>query len=149
MRTTGLSANDWQVITEYIEVLKPLKEATKRLEGRGKGNSFGAIYEVIPVFEQLLTQLERVVKQFECVDHHQTGILEDHLPTNLRAAWLKLNLYYGKLDDSPVYYAACCLHPFYKHHCKRTWRDKPVWLAAADASFDNYGRSIGLRLFTR
>ena len=135
MRSTGLSANDWQVVTEYMEVLKPLKEATKRLEGRGKDNSFGAIYEVIPVFEQLLTQLERVVKQFECVDHHQTGAPEDHLPTNLRAAWLKLNLYYGKLDDSPVYYTASCLHPFYKRYCKRSWRDKPAWLAVADASF--------------
>jgi hypothetical protein len=34
MRSTGLSAADWSVITEYLEVLKPLKLATKRLEGR-------------------------------------------------------------------------------------------------------------------
>jgi hypothetical protein len=37
MRSTRLSAADWAVITEYIDVLKPLKLATKRLKGRGKG----------------------------------------------------------------------------------------------------------------
>jgi hypothetical protein len=30
MRSDGLTATDWAVITEYIEVLKPLKDATKR-----------------------------------------------------------------------------------------------------------------------
>jgi hypothetical protein len=35
MRSDGLRAADWQVVTEYIDVLKPLKECTKRLKGRG------------------------------------------------------------------------------------------------------------------
>jgi hypothetical protein len=35
-------------------VLEPLKEATKRLEARGKAGRFGAIYEVIPFFEAVL-----------------------------------------------------------------------------------------------
>jgi hypothetical protein len=42
--------------------LKPLKLATKRLEGRGKdaegrvrGGHYGAITEVIPVFKYILT----------------------------------------------------------------------------------------------
>jgi hypothetical protein len=47
MRSTGLVAADWAVVTEYIKVLKPLKEATKRLEARGKQGKHGAIYEVI------------------------------------------------------------------------------------------------------
>jgi hypothetical protein len=36
MRSNGLTADDWAVITQYISVLEPLKEATKRLEARGK-----------------------------------------------------------------------------------------------------------------
>jgi hypothetical protein len=59
MRSDGLTAADWAVITDYIEVLKPLKAATKRLEGRGKGGRFGAIYEVIPVFEFLMAEFEQ------------------------------------------------------------------------------------------
>jgi hypothetical protein len=76
MRSDGLSAADWAVVTEYIEVLRPLKLATKRLEGRGKGvkgahndvdsspkcGRYGAIAEIIPVFEYILTYYELRVK---------------------------------------------------------------------------------------
>jgi hypothetical protein len=54
MRSNGLTADDWAVITQYISVLEPLKAATERLEARGKVGRFGAIYEVIPVFKALL-----------------------------------------------------------------------------------------------
>lgn len=56
MRSGGLTAHDWAVITEYIEILQPLKAATKRFEGRGKCGRFGAIYEVLPIFEYLLRE---------------------------------------------------------------------------------------------
>jgi hypothetical protein len=66
MRSGGLQAADWAVITEYQRCLEPLKITTKRLEGRGKhhGSNFGAIHEVIPVFEYLLDQLEKLAKPF-------------------------------------------------------------------------------------
>ncbi|KAI2475192.1 hypothetical protein Ptr902_13390 [Pyrenophora tritici-repentis] len=78
--------SDWQVITEYIGVLRPLKEATLRLEGRGKAGRFGAIYEVIPVFEYLLNEYEARVKSYEHVDYEAANAPEDHLAINLRAA---------------------------------------------------------------
>jgi hypothetical protein len=49
------------VITEYLEVLKPLKLAIKRLEGRGKGGQYSAICKVIPVFEYLIGNYEQRV----------------------------------------------------------------------------------------
>ncbi|KAI1532814.1 hypothetical protein PtrSN002B_010493, partial [Pyrenophora tritici-repentis] len=113
MRSKGLTAADWAVITEYIEVLKPLKDATKRLEGRGKCGRFGAIYEVIPVFEFLMGRFEQRLRQYERVDFEQREAPEDHISINFRAAWEKLNDYYSKLDDSPAYFAACALHPYY------------------------------------
>ncbi|KAK1917077.1 hypothetical protein P3342_001659 [Pyrenophora teres f. teres] len=116
MRSDGLTAADWAVVTDYIEVLRPLKECTKRFEGRGE-YSFGAIAEVIPTFEFLLTQLEARL-YYDCVVHDaHDEAPEDHLPINLRAALLKANEYYAKLDDSPAYYAATILHPRYKHYC--------------------------------
>jgi hypothetical protein len=54
-----MRAADWQVVSEYIDVLGPLEECTKRREGRGHGDGkvmgrFGSIAKIIPVFEHLL-----------------------------------------------------------------------------------------------
>ncbi|KAG9387108.1 Dimer-Tnp-hAT domain containing protein, partial [Pyrenophora tritici-repentis] len=90
MRSDGINAHDWQVIAEYIDVLRPLKQATKRLEGRGKSGAFGAIAEVIPVFEYLLGVYEDRLQSYEDVIHDEhTESPEDHLAINLRAALVK------------------------------------------------------------
>jgi hypothetical protein len=136
MRSTGLSSADWAVITEYIDCLQPLKNATERLEGRGKAGRFGALYEIIPVFEYLLGALEISAKPFEHVNFNAYAEApEDHLAINLKAAWRKANEYYIKLDDSPAYYAAVCLHPYYKYYCDNSWAEKAGWIKAANASF--------------
>ncbi|KAA8616519.1 hypothetical protein PtrV1_09820 [Pyrenophora tritici-repentis] len=136
MRQGGLAANDWATITEYQNCLKPLKIATKRLEGRGKVGSFGAIYEVLPVFEYILRNLEELAQPWIDVNfnaHNEAP--EDHLHINLRAAWNKADAYYNKLDDSPVYYAATCLHPLYKYYCENSWSEKLEWIEAANKGF--------------
>jgi hypothetical protein len=117
MRSDGLTAEDWAVTTQYISVLEPLKEATKRFEARGKAGRFGAIYEVIPVSKSVLAVYKRLLKNYDSVNYNSNSAPEDHLPINLRAAWAKLDAYYTKLDDSPVYFAATCLHPYYQSYC--------------------------------
>lgn len=84
----------------------------------------------------MLSALEARTRLYECVDFNYVDGPEDHLYVNLRAAWSKANDYYNKLDDSPVYYAAVCLHPYYKYYCDNSWADKPEWLASAAASFN-------------
>ncbi|KAI1507259.1 Dimer-Tnp-hAT dimerization containing protein [Pyrenophora tritici-repentis] len=121
MRSTGLTAADWAVITEYQDCLEPLKLATEKLEGRGKAGKYGAIYETIPVFEYVLGALEARTRSYEQVDFNPPDAPEDHLFVNLRAAWSKANDYYNKLDRSPAYYAATCLHPYYKYYCENSW----------------------------
>ncbi|PWO19488.1 hypothetical protein PtrARCrB10_12010, partial [Pyrenophora tritici-repentis] len=96
--------------------LKPLKKATKRLEARSKAGRFGAIYEVIPVFEAVLAVYEQLLKNHESVNYNANSAPEDHLPINLRAAWAKLNAYYTKLNESPAYFAATCLYLYYKNY---------------------------------
>jgi hypothetical protein len=59
---------------------------------------------------------------------------------NLRAAWKKAKSYYNKLDDSPVYYAATCLHPYYKYYCENAWENKTGWLRKADEGFQELWR---------
>lgn len=101
---------DWAVITEYIEALKPPKEATKRLEAHGGSGRFGATYDVIPIFEYVLAAYEALLRDYNSVNHNDNDAPEDHLRINLRAGWHKLSEYYAKLDASPAYYAAVCLH---------------------------------------
>jgi hypothetical protein len=104
-----------------MSVLRPLKLATKRLKGRGRSGRFGAIREIIPIFKYLLDQYKTLLKTYESVDYNAyREAPKDHLAINLRAGWAKLNDYYTRLNDSPAYYAATCLHPYYKNYCKLT-----------------------------
>ncbi|KAG9185089.1 hypothetical protein G6011_03036 [Alternaria panax] len=135
MRTEGLTAQDWQVIIDYIRILQPLKVASKRLEGRGKCGRFGALYEVIPTFEYLLRKYESQFDFLKDVDYNEADAPEDHELYNIRAAWKKLRKYYVKLDDSPAYYTATILHPQYKFYCDNSWMDTPHWLNYNNAQF--------------
>ncbi|PZD23253.1 Dimer-Tnp-hAT domain containing protein [Pyrenophora tritici-repentis] len=124
MRSDGINAHDWQVIAEYIDVLRPLKQATKRLEGRGKSGAFGAIAEVILVFEYLLGVYEDRLQSYKDVIHDEhTESPEDHLAINLRAALVKAREYYNKLDLSLAYYTATILHPRYKSYLDAAHND--------------------------
>ena len=137
MKSDGLTAADWQVINEYIDVLAPLKTATKRLEGRGKSGGFGSVAEIIPVFEVLLHKLEQQLQNYDSVNHEEHAEApEDHIDINLRAALILARDYYTKLDDSPAYYAATILHPRYKGFCNAVWATKPDWLATNNRNFD-------------
>jgi hypothetical protein len=80
-------ADDWAVITQYINALKPLRHATKRLEGRGKAGQFSAIYKIILVFKYLLAALKAIATPYKDVDFNASDdALEDHLPMNIEAA---------------------------------------------------------------
>jgi hypothetical protein len=52
-----LSLDDWSIITRYIDILKPLKDATMALEGH-IGGRFGAIWQVLPIYEEILAYFE-------------------------------------------------------------------------------------------
>ena len=109
--------------------------ATKRLKGRGTYKRFSLLTKVILVFKTILSSYKERVELYSGVNYNELGALKDYIAINLRAAWAKANEYFVKLDDSPAYYAATSLHPAYKHYCDNAWREKPEWLAAAQAAF--------------
>ncbi|EJP61246.1 transposase-like protein [Beauveria bassiana ARSEF 2860] len=49
-----MTSEDWAVIAEYLAILKPLKIAMKRLEGRPEEGKHGAVWEVLLTMEWLL-----------------------------------------------------------------------------------------------
>ena len=82
-----LSSDEWAVIERYHEILKPLKDATKLLQGSA-GGKFGAIWQVLPTFEKLLSHFESlrvqspIAETISSVDnslltsqHHNLGLL--------------------------------------------------------------------------
>jgi hypothetical protein len=59
-----LNNDDWQIITGYLKILKPLKDATMKLQGNVNTTSTysrpikGAIWQVLPIFEEILKAFE-------------------------------------------------------------------------------------------
>jgi hypothetical protein len=87
MRSDSLTTADWVVVTEYMDVPKQLKAATKRLEGCRNSRRFGTIAEIISVFEYILNYYEQRIKFYEAVDYNtHNKAPEDHLVINLHAA---------------------------------------------------------------
>jgi hypothetical protein len=117
-----------------------LKEATMQLQGQV--GRHGHIWEVLPIFQQLLEHLERVKDLYtieneteasqadpEAVELQQ----EHHFKFNINLAWQKLNEYYERLDDTPVYTAALVLHPRYNRAwIQRHWNDRTDWIKNAN-----------------
>jgi hypothetical protein len=65
------------------------------------------------LFKAVLAIYEQLLKNYDSVNYNSNGAPKDYLLINLRAAWAKLNAYYTKLNDSPVYFAATCLYLYY------------------------------------
>ncbi|RYN17080.1 hypothetical protein AA0121_g12250 [Alternaria tenuissima] len=118
----GMHAKDWATITEYKQLLKPFKEATMLLQGRGASSSHSAIWEVLITFEWLLAQLKSQKERLQSIDYEDPNAPEDHLKTNVNNAHAKLSEYYDKLRDSPIYFAATILHPTYKYTLEDLWK---------------------------
>jgi hypothetical protein len=84
MRSDSLTAVDWAIVTEYMDVLRPLKECTNRLGGCGEQGGIGAVAEIIPVFEYLLgVYVDRLQNYNDIVHDEHDKAPKDHLAINL------------------------------------------------------------------
>ncbi|KYG40428.1 hypothetical protein M433DRAFT_8822 [Acidomyces richmondensis BFW] len=72
------TSNRLAVITRYVEILKPLKDATMALEGH-IGGRFGAIWRVLPQYERILHHFEGLVNQYPI---HES-LRQQQLPSNI------------------------------------------------------------------
>ncbi|RYF41222.1 MAG: hAT transposon family protein, partial [Cytophagaceae bacterium] len=65
LQSDRLSNDDWHIIAEYVQLLKPLKQATMHLQGNVNTTAKleqpvkGAIWQVLPAFEEILQGFER------------------------------------------------------------------------------------------
>jgi hAT family C-terminal dimerisation region len=110
-----LSDNEWKTLTLISEHLEPLFRLTKDLEGNPDrfdptSASHGALWELLPVFEDLLSHFETLETQAKAgqFNNHE-GIQE-----SITLAWGKTKEYYSKTDASIAWMAALVLHPRWK-----------------------------------
>ncbi|RKK06426.1 hypothetical protein BFJ65_g4629 [Fusarium oxysporum f. sp. cepae] len=129
-----LTDKDWEVLYHFEAILTVFETVVKTLEGdghirrrkQGWTGSYGNIWDVVLGYELLLNTLEeykQLAADFPDPEHFRIGI-------NL--AWDKLDEYYQRLDETPIYYTAMALHPAYRWDWfDETWAHKPSWVEKA------------------
>ena len=60
-----LTNNDWLILAETAEILKPFRSLTIRLESRAVQATHGALWEALPAIELLLEHLENMKIQYQ------------------------------------------------------------------------------------
>ena len=58
-----MSSDEWAIVNKILEILKPLKAFTKRLEGRLSEDTAHGIADVYPAIILILEQLETLKVQ--------------------------------------------------------------------------------------
>ena len=130
-----ITDEDWGVVQGFHDVLQPFHDTMMELESDGKQRmrrdgtvmAFGLMSKVLLAFEFLLKTLETAKA---AVEQEQDGSM---FAANINLGWSKLNEYYSRLHESPVYYAALALHPRHRFQAfEKYWgRDHPEWVDEA------------------
>ena len=111
-----LTDNDWTVLSHFVDLPQRYENTHKLLEGdghirdreRGFTGSYGNIWQIVQAYEYLLHHLETfkaIADDFPDLTHFKIGV---------NMAWKRLNEYYVKLDETPVFYASLALCPAYR-----------------------------------
>ncbi|OBS17235.1 hypothetical protein FPOA_12262 [Fusarium poae] len=129
-----LGDKDWDVLEAFGDILQSFEDAVKALEGdgiqrkrkQGYFESCGNVWDVIVGYEFLLAELEKAKAM---VDQYPEP---EHFKVNINLGWKKLDEYYNKLDETPIYYTSLALHPAYRWgYFETVWSGRPAWISKA------------------
>ncbi|GKT96936.1 hypothetical protein Ct61P_14786 [Colletotrichum tofieldiae] len=129
-----LSDADWDALCWFKDILSMFESCLLRLEGdgqtrlrkRGIEAQYGSIWQVAIAYEFLLATLEKA--KIEAMDRPEPS----YYASCINSAWDKLNKYYSKLDETPIYYAATVLHPGIQWaFLTKAYSEKEDWLHTA------------------
>uniref|UniRef100_A0A0D2YDN2 HAT C-terminal dimerisation domain-containing protein n=1 Tax=Fusarium oxysporum (strain Fo5176) TaxID=660025 RepID=A0A0D2YDN2_FUSOF len=149
-----LSNEDWRVLGEVNEILTPLYHQTMRTQGWGKGDSHGRLWEVLrsqaPTFT-VAALPEHSQAEYAALDKppaskisQKSSLPADHrayIRASINNGWKKLDEYYSKLGESPLFAAAVILHPrFGISWLEATWatEEQLAWVRDAKAGIKDY-----------
>ena len=126
-----LTPEDWLLLVEMLEILKPFETLTTRMEGYGLKGERGCVWEYLTSLEFLMTKLEEKKQSYNALVNNPDLCTPEnrHLEVCITNAWMKINEYYSRLDQSPIYYAACVTNPRLKWAWfESSWKEKPAWI---------------------
>ncbi len=126
-----LTDKEWDALTIIRDQLEPLFRCTKDLEGNpdlldgAQKTSNGALWEVLPVFQFLLTHWESLQRESKAGKFHQ----HPGIQSSITLAWETTVQWYRKTDASTAWVTSMVLHPRFKWK----WFDNH-WTAAGEAN---------------
>lgn len=127
-----LTVDEWIQLEQLMGLLAPFKEFTKALEGDGYDGMNGLMWQVLPVMDTLLQQLEHAKAQY--ASRTDGGFLK----TSINNAWIVMDKYYTLTDKSPAYVIALVMNPRFKwHYIEKKWAEHPEWIAKARSMVDS------------
>ena len=111
-----LTDDDWEVLENLNKVLSMLKETTQALEGYST-----TLDNVLPAMDFILDQLEQYKISWKN---------DARIASAINNAWAKMEKYYRKTEETPVYVATLVLDPKYKWgYIEKNW--PPEWHSRA------------------
>ncbi|KAI8397463.1 hypothetical protein FOFC_20735 [Fusarium oxysporum] len=130
-----LEEKDWAIISLFNEVLQHFEHVLITLEGDGQQRkrkegyigAYGCPWDTLLGYEYLLGKME----VYKAAAHRYPD--PEHFKVNINLCWKKLDKYYSRLDETPVYYAAIALHPAYRWgYFEDVWADRLDWIQTAN-----------------
>ena len=118
-----LSTEDWQELTELLQLLKPLQEMSLKVQTNARDGNDGALWQSLSVLDWLLSTLEGLKRTLP----------SGHLKACVNLGWIKLDKYYSLSDGTAAYRLAIFFHPCFKRRWfERHWGGKEDWLRGVD-----------------
>jgi hypothetical protein len=137
-----LTSDDWLELKDILNLLLPLKIASKNVQSDGKDCKHGSLFESLQAIDWLLDKLEKLKNE-----HQHLG--NSHFKACINLGWKKLNKYYTLSDETAAYRAAIAIHPHFKTRWfKKQWHEHhPQWVEEAERQitelFKDYKRRHG------
>ncbi|KAM5354590.1 hypothetical protein ACJ41O_001237 [Fusarium nematophilum] len=127
-----LTPQDWVDLDHFLNILKPFKDLTKRMEGRankaGSEGSHGSLHEIIESLDVLFKKLQEAGKFAD----DDPDVVSTYYSHAIDAARVKLEEYFGLTDASPAYRCAVALHPANKFtYFELGWSHNKQWISGA------------------
>ena len=109
-----LDYDDWLVLADLLEILRPPKALTIHMESCGLHGERGTFFGVMPAVMHLQELMEGKCNHYAAldIDLETSTAHTKHMATCTNNALEKLQKYYTLCDDSTAYTAALVTNPF-------------------------------------
>ena len=138
LREDILTPEEWEGVTEVIQVLKPLLRCTKDAERRTTG-----LQSWVPIVDKLISHFYEASQRFKAKSNESA--VYEWLWICCEKAWEKLNEYYQLADKSPAYYTAIVMDPSLKYEWfEQKWNHPPKrsWISGVKSIVSNHWRQF-------